>query len=142
VGHDFLYLSAVLDRYNNENVTWKLGTRNDLELVLNTVKQLNAPGAVLHSDQGFQYTTKAYSNLIADQKLRGSHSRRDNCFDNTCIESFFSHLKTEKLYLEKPANGSEAERLIVEYVEYYNNERFQKKLGDLSPVEYRKAIAA
>jgi transposase InsO family protein len=142
VGHDFLYLSAVLDLYNNEIVTWKLGTRNDLELVLDTVKQLNAPGAVLHSDQGFQYTTKAYSNLLADQKLRGSHSRRGNCYDNACIESFFSHLKTEKLYLEKPANGGEAERLIAEYVEYYNNERFQKKLGDLSPVEYRKAIAA
>jgi putative transposase len=142
VGHDFLYLSVVLDLYNNEVITWKLGERNDLELVLETVKMLKAPGAILHSDQGFQYTTKKYAKQLDEQKFTGSHSRRGNCFDNACIESFFSHLKTEKLYLEKPNNAAEAERLISEYVTYYNQERFQKKLGDRSPVEFREAIAA
>nr|WP_240436279.1 IS3 family transposase [Brevibacillus laterosporus] len=57
------------------------------------------------------------------------------------MESFFSHLKTEKLYLEKPASQTEARKLITEYINYYNQERFQNKLGDLSPVEYREAIA-
>ncbi|WP_152397090.1 IS3 family transposase [Paenibacillus guangzhouensis] len=142
VGHGFLYLSVVLDLYNNEILTWRLGERNDLELVLDTVKQLNTPKAILHSDQGFQYTTKTYAKLLADRKLVGSHSRRGNCFDNACVESFFSHLKAEKLHLVKPNGASEAERLITEYIAYYNHERFQKKLGDLSPVEYRKAIAA
>ncbi len=142
VGHDFLYLSAILDLYNNEIIAWRLGQRNDLELVLDTVRAVEAPGALLHSDQGFQYTTKAYAKLLADQKLEGSHSRRGNCFDNACIESFFSHLKTEKLHLSKPNNEAEAERLIAEYVTYYNHERFQKKLGDRSPVEFREAIAA
>ncbi|PWV86606.1 transposase InsO family protein [Paenibacillus cellulosilyticus] len=142
VGHGFLYLSVILDLFNNEIKAWKLGDRNDLELVLDTVKQVNAPHAILHSDQGFQYTTKTYAKLLADQKLKGSHSRRGNCFDNACVESFFSHLKTEKLYLTKPNNASEAERYIKEYIEYYNHERFQKKLGDRSPVEFREAIAA
>ncbi len=142
VGHDFLYLSAILDLYNNEIIAWRLGQRNDLELVLDTVRAVEAPGALLHSDQGFQYTTKAYTKLLADQKLEGSHSRRGNCFDNACIESFFSHLKTEKLHLSKPNNEAEAERLIAEYVTYYNHERFQKKLGDRYPVEFREAIAA
>lgn len=142
VGHGFLYLSVILDLYNNEVMAWKLGERNDLELVLETVKQVDAPKAILHSDQGFQYTTKAYAKLLADQKLEGSHSRRGNCCDNACIESFFSHLKTEKLHLEKPNSFAEAEQLITEYVAYYNNERFQKKLGDCSPVEFREAIAA
>jgi putative transposase len=76
------------------------------------------------------------------QGMIGSHSRRGNCFDNACIESFFSHLKTEKLYLEKPRDEAFAKKLIKEYIEYYNDERFQKKLGDLSPVEYRESIAA
>jgi transposase InsO family protein len=58
------------------------------------------------------------------------------------MESFFSHLKAEKLYLEKPKNEAEARRMISDYIAYYNNERFQKKLGDLSPIEYREAIAA
>jgi putative transposase len=142
VGNDFVYLSVIMDLYNNEVVAWALSERNDLQLVLETVKQLRVQGALLHSDQGFQYTTKSYANLLADQGLVGSHSRRGNCFDNACIESFFSHLKTEKLYLVKPKNEADARTYIAEYLEYYNKERFQKKLGDLSPVEYRESIAA
>jgi putative transposase len=142
VGHEFVYLSVVLDLYNNEVVAWEMSSRNDLQLVVDTVGHLNAKGALLHSDQGFQYTTRTYKNLLEEKKLIGSHSRRGNCFDNACVESFFSHLKTEKLYLEKPANEPEARKMITEYIDYYNQERFQKKLGDLSPIEYREAIAA
>jgi putative transposase len=142
IGHDFVYLSVILDLCNNEVVAWELSARNDLQLVLDTVKQLNAKHAILHSDQGFQYTSKPYSNLLEEKELIGSHSRRGNCFDNACIESFFSHLKTEKLYLEKPDSAAAARKLIAEYIDFYNNERFQKKLGDLSPVKFREAIAA
>ncbi|WP_085979470.1 IS3 family transposase [Paenibacillus curdlanolyticus] len=142
VGHEFLYLSVILDLFNNEVMAWKLSARNDLELVLETVKQLKTPKASLHSDQGFQYTTKTYAKLLEDHGLQGSHSRRGNCFDNACIESFFSHLKTEKLHLAKPKSEVEAKQLIAEYITYYNQERFQKKLGDRSPVEFRNAIAA
>ncbi|WP_430691933.1 IS3 family transposase [Paenibacillus woosongensis] len=141
-GNDFIYLSVVMDLYNNEIIAWKLSERNDLQLVLETVKQITAPGALLHSDQGFQYTTKSYAALLDDLRLVGSHSRRGNCFDNACIESFFSHLKTEKLHLEKPKSIGEAQELIAQYIDYYNHERFQKKLGDRSPVEYRETIAA
>ena len=141
-GHDFAYLSVVMDLCNNEVVAWKMSKRNDLMLVVDTIKDLEAPGALLHSDQGFQYTTKTYANLLEKKNLRGSHSRRGNCYDNACIESFFSHLKTEKLYLEKPKTFEDAQRMVKEYMIYYNQERFQNKLGDLSPVEYREQIAA
>ena len=76
------------------------------------------------------------------KKLTGSHSRRGNCYDNACIESFFSHLKTEKLYLEKPQNLEQARSQITEYILFYNKERFQNKLGDLSPIEFREKVAA
>lgn len=104
--------------------------------------QLDAKGAILHSDQGFQYTSKPYVALLKKQELTGSHSRRGNCFDNACVESFFSHLKTEMIYLEKPRNAAEPLRMITEYMEFYNTERFKKKLGDRSPVEFRETIAA
>lgn len=142
VGHDFVYLSAVLDLYNNEIVAWDVSNRNDLNLVLETVKQLKGNKGLLHSDQGYQYTSAAYAKQLERQGLTGSHSRRGNCYDNACIESFFSHLKAEKLYLERPRDEHSARRFIAEYVHYYNTERFQKKLGDLSPVEFREAIAA
>ncbi len=59
-------------------------------------------GALLHSDQGFQYTTKSYEKQVKELGIQGSHSRRGNCHDKACIESFYSHLKTEKLYLVRP----------------------------------------
>ncbi|WP_435368038.1 IS3 family transposase [Paenibacillus pasadenensis] len=143
IGHDFSYLSTVMDLHNNEIVAWELSERNDLNLVFDTVKQLGIrKGALLHSDQGFQYTHKAYETLLLAQGLTGSHSRRGNCYDNACMESFFSHLKTEQLYLKRPNDTDSARRLIAEYIEFYNQERFQKKLGDRSPVEYRIAVAA
>ncbi len=143
IRHDFVYLSTIMELYNNEIVAWKLSERNDLQLVLDTVKKLGFRNeTILHSDQGFQYTHKSYANQLQAQSLKGSHSRRGSCFDNACMESFFSHLKAEQLYLRKPNDMSTAKRLIADYVTYYNQERFQKKLGDRSPVEYRVAAAA
>ena len=86
IGDTFVYLSAVLDLYNNEIVAWEVSTRNDLELVHNTLNQLRdksfGKDALLHSDQGFQYTTKSYERQVKELGLQGSHSRRGNCHDN------------------------------------------------------------
>ena len=146
VGDTFAYLSAVLDLYNNEIVAWELSERNDLSLVLNTLKQLEGKpfgkNALLHSDQGFQYTTKSYENQLKELKIQGSHSRRGNCHDNACIESFFSHLKTEKLYLVRPKTIEQAYQAIQEYIHFYNHSRFQEKFNGLSPIEYREKTAA
>ncbi|MGE7782198.1 IS3 family transposase [Peribacillus sp. NPDC097264] len=146
IGDTFAYLSAVLDLYNNEIVAWEVSSRNDLELVHNTLNQLRdksfEKGALLHSDQGFQYTTKSYEKQIKELGIQGSHSRRGNCHDNACIESFFSHLKTEKLYLVSLKTTEEAYIAIQEYIEFYNTDRFQEKFNGLSPIEYREKAAA
>jgi putative transposase len=86
VGDTFVYLSVVLDLYNNEIVAWELRKRNDLELVLNTLKQLEGKSlgetTLLHSDQGFQYTTNSYAKKLQEFQMKGSHSRKGNCYDN------------------------------------------------------------
>lgn len=145
VGDSFVYLSAIMDLYNNEIVAWELSMRNDLELVLDTIKQLPKDllcDALLHSDQGFQYTSKSYEKQLTEWGLKGSHSRRGNCHDNACIESFFSHLKTEKIYLVQPKNLLDASKVIEEYINFYNYERFQEKFNGLSPIEFREKAAA
>ncbi|WP_412734054.1 IS3 family transposase [Halalkalibacterium halodurans] len=146
IGDKFVYLSAVLDLYNNEIVAWQLSERNDLDLVVDTLKQLTgksfAKNALIHSDQGFQYTTKTYEKQLEGLGVQGSHSRRGNCYDNACIESFFSHLKVEKLYLIRPKTVEQAQWAIQEYINYYNNGRFQEKFKGLSPIEYREKAAA
>ncbi|EFV76987.1 hypothetical protein HMPREF1013_02712, partial [Bacillus sp. 2_A_57_CT2] len=128
-------------------VSWQLSERNDLKLVIDTIKQLEgkqfAKNALIHSDQGFQYTTKAYEKQVKeDLQVIGSHSRRGNCHDNACIECFFSHLKTEKVYLVRPKTMEEAYVAIQDYIHFYNQDRFQSKLNDLSPIEYREKAAA
>ena len=146
VGERFIYFSAIQDLFNNEIVAWCLSDRNDLDLVTKTVDMLcekaDLSGAILHSDQGFQYTSKPFNRKLKKLEILGSHSRRGNCFDNACIESFFSHLKTEKIYLTNPQNPVELEQAIKEYILFYNQNRFQKKLNDRSPVEYRETVVA
>lgn len=146
VGDRFVYLSAIQDLFNNEIMAWRLSDRNDLALVTKTLDILSEKtdlnGVLLHSDQGFQNTSKPFNNKLTKLGILGSHSRRGNCFDNACIESFFSHLKTEKIYLTHLQTMSDLEQAIQEYVSFYNHERFQKKLNDRSPVEYRETVAA
>jgi transposase InsO family protein len=146
VGDEFYYLSVIQDLFNNEIVSWELSKRNDLELVLNTVDKWtikkDAAGAVLHSDQGFQYTSKLYNNRLEALGIKGSHSRKGNCLDNACVESFFSHLKTEKLYIDQCISEKELEQALEDYIYHYNYKRRQKKLKKRAPIEYRHALAA
>jgi len=98
--------------------------------------------AVLHSDQGFQYTSQAYNTRLEAFGIKGSHSRKATCLDNACIESFFSHLKTEKLYLNQFNSGAAIRQAVEEYIYEYNYHRFQAKLKQRAPIEYRCALAA
>ncbi|WP_422392263.1 IS3 family transposase [Niallia oryzisoli] len=95
------YLSVIQDINNNEIVAWKLSDWDNMKLVLDTVEDLNKKRSVhrtiLHSDHGFQYTSKKYNKRLNKYGIKGSHSRKGNCLDNACVESFFSHFKTEIL---------------------------------------------
>ncbi|MGG2024923.1 IS3 family transposase [Gottfriedia sp. S16(2024)] len=146
VGDRFYYLSVIQDLYNNEIVSWKCSNRNDLKLVIETVKDLckkrNVYGSILHSDQGFQYTSIKYSQFLEKNNLLGSHSRKGNCLDNACVESFFSHFKCELVYLSNFNSEQELIQEITEYIQFYNYERTQKRLNRCSPVKYRLTTAA
>lgn len=142
----FRYLSVVQDIYNNEIVSWKISRRNDNELVLDTLENLvqkrDVRGTILHSDQGFQYTSHVYNKRLSDLGIIGSHSRKGNCHDNACIESFFSHFKSEMLYLHHFKTEEEVVQAIEEYIYFYNYKRFQKRLNHRAPIEYRISMAA
>jgi transposase InsO family protein len=142
----FRYLSVIQDLYNNEIVAWKLSKRNDVQLVLDTIALLkekrNVYGCILHSDQGYQYTSHEYIKELAHLGIHGSHSRKGNCHDNACVESFFSHFKSECVYLNIFETDNELNELIENYIYFYNYQRFQKKLSHLAPIEYRCQMAA
>jgi putative transposase len=140
-----LYLSVIYDLFNNEVVAYKMSKRNDLKLVIDTVKAAikkgDVSGVLLHSDQGFQYTSRQYNQLLQQYNITASMSRKGNCLDNACIESFFSHLKSECLYLHNFETDEEVQNAIHSYIRFYNNKRFQSRLNNLSPVQYRAQAA-
>ena len=144
---DRIYLSVIKDLWNNEIVAYHISRRNDNPLVLETFqkafeKHKDVTGLIVHSDQGFQYTSHAYHDMLPKVGAQISMSRRGNCYDNAAMESFFSHLKTEALYPYDIRSIEEAQRRIERYIHFYNNGRAQRKLNKLAPVEYRNQLAA
>ena len=140
-----LYLSAVRDLYDNSIVTYKTGTEQTINLVINTIRAAKEKETVtaevqLHSDQGFQYTSRAYFNLTKEYGITPSMSRRGNCYDNAMAENFFSILKSECINRQKIKDFATAKSLIDEYIYFYNNERIQLKTK-LTPLEQRRQFA-
>lgn len=137
-----LYLSVIRDLYDSSIVAYRTGTEQTVNLVLQTIKDAMQKERVaaelqLHSDQGFQYTSQAYSSLTQQYGITPSMSRRGNCYDNAMAENFFSILKTECIYRHKLKTFEDARQLIDEYINFYNNERIQAKTS-LTPLEKRR----
>ena len=136
-----LYLSMIRDLYDNSIVAYKTGTAQTVNLVTETIKLAKKKEKVttelsLHSDQGFQYTSAAYHNLIKEYSITPSMSRRGNPYDNAMAENFFGILKSECINRRKIFTYDEARIIISEYIDFYNNERIQLKTK-LTPLEKR-----
>jgi putative transposase len=143
-----MYLSAIKDLATNEMAAYKISNRNDLKLVQDTIRaavrkqRKKVYGILIHSDQGFQYTSKQYHMLLKKYKMIGSMSRKGNCLDNASMENFFGHLKSELLYLEKFQSPDQLTQAVRTYIRYFNEERIQLKLNNLAPAAYRNQLAA
>lgn len=137
-----LYLSAILDLYDKSIVAYKLGLSNNNDLVFRTFdKAVQAnPGIkqiLFHSDRGFQYTNRVFKKKLDDNKFIQSMSRVGKCIDNGPMESFWGTLKSEMYYLNKFYNIEELKKAIGEYIQFYNEIRFQAKLKGSTPIQYR-----
>jgi transposase InsO family protein len=144
---DKLYLSVIMDLYNNEIIAYSISDRNNWELVEESLemardKKEDVNGTILHSDRGSQYTSYDNHDYLADWQVKPSMSKAGDCFDNACVESFFSHLKTESLYLHPKGSWRETQKIIEDYIVYYNTKRLQLKLEKLTPEEFRSQPAA
>jgi len=139
------YLSAIRDLYDGSIVSYVLGHSNNNNLVFKTLDQatelLDGEHPLIHSDRGFQYTSKAFKRKIDEAGMTQSMSRVGRCIDNGPMESFFGTLKCEKYYLHKYETFEELSNAINEYIYFYNYYRYQKRLNGLSPIEYRAKAA-
>lgn len=137
-----IYLSAILDLFNREIVSYTISQSPNLEFVqrmLNLALQKNpmVDNLIFHSDLGWQYQQKSFQRTLVKHNIKQSMSRKGNCLDNAVMENFFGRLKTELFYIEKFNTLDEFVFKLKEYIYYYNNIRIKEKLNWLSPVEYK-----
>jgi len=100
------------------------------------------PGLIHHSDRGAQYAGHAYQDALAENQMICSMSRKGDCWDNACVESFFSTLKRELPNDYVFEDWRDVERTVFEYIEgHYNRRRRHSALGYLSPNEYELRAA-
>ena len=137
-----LYLSPIIDLYNQEIISYELTERPVFNQVVMMLKKAfkkipNNTNLILHSDQGWQYQMKQYQNLLREKGIKQSMSRKGNCLDNAIIENFFGILKSEMFYTQKFKSIEHLKQEIEKYIIYYNNIRIKAKLNKMSPIKYR-----
>ena len=138
------YLSTVKDAFTKQILAYVLSESLEEDFVLETVNNLLRDhsadihsDALIHSDQGCHYTCIRFIDLLKDKNIRQSMSRRGNCWDNAPQESFYGHTKDEIMkYVKEASSFDELKKIIDDYMDYYNNERYQYELSKLSPNEY------
>ena len=97
---------------------------------------------IFHSDRGVQYTSNLFQIKLKKYGFKCSMSRKGNCWDNACAESFFHTIKVEELNHKNFKTREDAHRSIFEYIEiFYNRKRIHSYLGYLSPEEFESKAA-
>ena len=140
----FAYLSTIIDAFTKQVLSYVLSESLEVDFVLETVNlMIEKHGmaltteTIIHSDQGCHYTSCSFIQLVKDKGLRQSMSRRGNCWDNAPQESFFGRMKDHiKNQLKMCGTFDEVKVIIDDWMDYYNNDRYQWRLAKLSPNEY------
>lgn len=142
----FAYLSTIIDAFTKQVLSYAISDNLKLDFVLLTVEQLIRnhrisldEETIIYSDQGVHYTSYKFIEIVKDSNLRQSMSRRANCWDNAPQESFFGHMKDE-IDVSNCTDFCEVKDIIDDWIDYYNNERYQWDLAKLSPNEYYSYI--
>lgn len=137
---DFVYLTSVMDLFSRKIIAWTLSKTMEVREVLKCIeiakeRRQYDKALIIHSDRGSQYTSSKYRKLLED--IKASYSRKGNCWDNACIESFHALIKREHLYRYKIRNYHHAYQLVFEYIEgFYNTVRIHSHCEYQSPNDY------
>lgn len=140
----WLYLAVVKDLFNKEIVGWAASKTMTRELAIqalnNAIGRHKPPkGIIHHSDRGVQYCSKDYQTVLKKNHFVCSMSRKGNCYDNACAETFFSTIKNEMIHLRRFRTREEARKAIFEYIEiFYNRKRRHAALDYMTPVDFTR----
>lgn len=136
-----LYLSPIMDLYDKSIIEYEISFKNNNQLVFNmfdrAIKKYPTAKPIFHSDRGFQYTGSIFKSKLEKAGMTQSMSRVGKCIDNGPMEAFFGTLKSEMFYDKKFNSLEELKTSIKKYIKFYNEKRYQKNLGCMTPIEYR-----
>jgi putative transposase len=142
----WLYLAVVIDLCSRKVVGWSMSSRMKAQLVCDALQMAiwqrrPKAGLIHHSDRGSQYASKVFKQLLKQHHIEGSMSRKDDCWDNAVVESFFGSLKQERVHWRNYQTRHEAQQDILNYISmFYNNYRLHSTLGYMSPENYEKQL--
>jgi transposase InsO family protein len=148
LGHEFVYLAVILDLFSRRCVGWALSRNIDSELTLSALrkaieqrKHLGLVDLTHHSDQGVQYASKAYTQMLTHHGISISMSRRGNVYDNAWAESFMKTLKVEEVYMNEYITYSDVVNNIEHFIEeVYNKKRLHSSIGYMTPQEFEENL--
>lgn len=137
-----LYLSPLIDLYNDEVIAYELTKSPTIEVVKKMIEKgierlEEGDRPILHSDQGCQYRSESYQKYLMNNNIQPSMSKKGRCLDNSKAENFFSIIKNEFYYIQKFKDEKDFRKKLNEYIKYYNEKRIKQRLNWMSPVEYR-----
>jgi putative transposase len=142
----WLYLAVVIDLYSRKVVGWSMGARMTAKLVCDALKMAiwqrkPKPGLIHHSDRGSQYASNAFRKLLKLHGIKGSMSRKGDCWDNAVAESFFGTLKQERVHWCHYQTRYSAQQDVLQYISiFYNNKRIHSYLNYMNPKQFEEEM--
>lgn len=147
VGDEWRYLAVVMDKFSRRIVGWALGKDRTAKLSWAAFKVALAerrpePGLIFHTDRGIEYRAYSFADRLAKRGIRQSMNRPRRMNDNAFMESFFANFKAERIHKRKAFKTErELRKVIIDYIDFYNNQRTHSSIGYQSPAEYERKMS-
>ena len=144
----WMCLAVVLDLFSRRVIGWSMSHRITKELACDAMQmaidlRTEVSGVIMHTDRGSQYCSKQFQAILTANGILSSMSKKGDCYDNACSESFFHSLKVEAIHGELFPTRQTMREVVFEYIETdYNRIRHHTAIGNTSPVNYEMATAA
>lgn len=142
INNKYLYVCEILDLFSRKIVAHRVSPKNSTYLITSTFRQAfknrNAPQSLMfRSDQGAQYTSKAFRKLLRMNKVVQSFSKSGQPYDNAVMESFFASMKREEIYRTQYKSDQQFVKSVDSYIEFYNTQRPHSTLNYKTPDQFK-----